>query len=248
MDGDETANVYSVSPGDKDRIVRYESNDMNGLNFSIEAQIAGDENTQAGDEIFGLDNSDDITTSALFTTSGAAKSGASAAVAASYDVGTVALHGAYDMRDVTVGHEIYGFGATTSIMGVNLGVSYQEDKDPNAEATLLGLSAGYNYGAGSVYGRVGYTDFASTVGTDEISLAVGGETAAYQDGGETDGTLNSETVLVDDNKEDSDTFTQYLLGANFNVTDSAYVYAEYLSLDRVNSEGDSVSAGTVIFF
>ena len=204
IDSDETAGVYNLA-GDKQRIVRYESNDLNGFSFMVEGQIDGDDQVTAGD---------------------ATDDGLGLAAAVSYDLGAATLHAAYDDRGNNEDEAIYGVGAAFSVAGVDLGVAYQKDDDPTTEADLFGVSGSYNYGGGSLYGVIQNVNF------DSVTAA----------GNALDADKNEGSAETDDS------FNQYMLGINYNITDALYVYGEYLVLDRESDEGDVASVGAVAYF
>jgi hypothetical protein len=120
------ANLPEAGAGTE--VIQYHSNGFNGLSYSVQAQVNGED-----EEIDGGSNT-------------------SLAAYVEADLGALTLAGGFAERANTTDEEVYGVLASFSVQGVDISVDHVVEENANDEdESFTGLGATYNYGAGSVY-------------------------------------------------------------------------------------------------
>ncbi|MCA1772410.1 MAG: porin, partial [Halomonas sp.] len=121
---------------------------------------------------------------------------------------------------------VYGFGATT------LGAKYErtniEIGSDDGEVDRYAASARHGFNFGDVYAGYQYVDAQETNGLIEAS--------------------DSDTNLVTGTGRNDETYNEFLIGANYNISDNMYAWAETGVYDREEDQGDFVATGVVYSF
>ncbi|PWG61388.1 porin [Spiribacter halobius] len=212
----------------KDRQLLYMSPNFGGFSFGLEAQINGDadeatfELTQGGvnngDNETGDVNGDDA--------------GISLAAAAMYETGGLTVSAAIDQRS----NEFVSAADAGSEGGPN------HFDDP-----VMGIVVSYDFGRFTVDG--GYQlDAADTderaIGDVDV-LSLGGR---FNYGmGDLYGIVQ-EVGYDEENAAGNDSFTEVILGANYNIGSNFYVYAEYATYDQEEDANDGFAIGGLYSF
>jgi len=206
--------------GDK---VQYMSPSFGGFDFGLGFQYKGDAEGESGNDLNGNGTYATQEDEAAFF-AGVRYTIDSLQLAAIYD----SLDN-YTLENTTTGEEfeadayalsaVYGLGATT------LGAKYErtnfEEGSDDGEVDRYALSASHGFNFGDVYAGYQFVDAQDAAGIVDENYA---------------GTTGDEE------------YNEFLIGANYNISDSMYIWAETGVYDREEDAGDFVATGVVYSF
>ena len=190
----------TIPGGSNDNIIKYDSPDLGPLSFAVNASTYNDEDDRTGTTLGG---------------------------SLVYDLGAATLKASYNDRGGEAENKggdeaFYGVALEFAVADVDLGVSYITDTNPAAEGDALGVSASYNYGAGSIYAAAQNLNF--------------------------DSVADAQAAFDDDSAETDDSFTEILAGVTYTVSDNMDVFFEVLRTGREDGAGDATGVGVNAYF
>jgi predicted porin len=156
----EGGNIDEVGITDESNMLTYYSPDVNGFSFRLQTRVSDETNNDGGSSELSL------------------------IAAAEYEVGNFALRAAYDDRgsvDAVPGNNnlftaedpVFGLATIIDVSDVlELSAKYsQEQNNSGNDRDIFGFSAGYDYGAGEIYG--GVASVSPDTGEDRTEFSVG---------------------------------------------------------------------------